>query len=52
MTCVILHNAMVSVRIDQNEKESNGFYEFFDVEDGDDLVDCSVTPDQEEEEVA
>lgn len=45
MTCVILHNAMVTVRIDQNEEESNDFYDNLD------LVDCSVALNQEEVEV-
>ena len=51
MTCVILHNAMVSVRINQNEEESNGCYNYLKIDDGDKLVDCSVPPDQEEAEV-
>ena len=50
MTCVILYNAMVSVKIDQNQEESNGFYNYLDLEDGDKLVDCSVAPNQEEVE--
>ena len=40
MTCAILHNAVVAVRMDQNEEESNGFYESLDFEDCNDLVDC------------
>ena len=51
MTCVILHNAVVSVQIDQNEEESNGFYDYLEIDDADRLVDCSVAPDPEEAEV-
>ena len=51
MTCVILHNAMVSVRIDWNQKESNGFYSYLEFKHGNKLVDCSVAPDPEEAEV-
>ena len=51
MTCVILHNVMVSVRMDQNEEESNVFYESLDLNNGNELVDCSVALDQEEDNV-
>ena len=51
MTCVVLHNAMVSVRIDWNEEESNGFYDNLEINDGYKLADCSVAPDQEEVEM-
>ena len=51
MTCVILHNAIVSIIIDQNLEESNGFYYYLEFKDDDKLVDCSVAPDQAEVEV-
>ena len=51
MTCVIVHNAVVSVRINQNQKESNGFYSYFEFKDGNKLIECSVAPDEEEVKV-
>ena len=42
---------MVSVQIERNEEESNGFYDYLDIDDDDKLVDCNDVSDPEEAEV-